>query len=209
MVSLGLLLENGDHLGKDPGAAHALFQKAADRGSPDGAMDLAVDLLAGNGGSKDPDRALSLLRQASAGGSARATYDLAVLASHGQGDNAANALSLFRQAARLGYPEGYRAAAVLLDEGRGVPADPKAASDELLRAVAEDLGQATADLTSTPQRWTPETVSAVQSRLKAATYYNGEVNGRTGPAMAQALKQWRQFGDPHRAANDAESKPKN
>jgi TPR repeat protein len=184
-----------------PGA-HKLFQTAADRGSPDGAMDLAVDLLGGIGGAKDPERALVLLRQASASGSARATYDLAILASQKTGDDAHNALDLFRQAAKLGYPEGYRAAAVLLDEGRGVPADPKAASDELLRAIAEDSGQTMKDLTSTKQSWTLETISAVQTRLKASEYYNAEIDGRTGPAMAPALKLWRQFGDSRHAAAD-------
>src|SRR5262249_46476571 len=44
MVSLGLLLEAGDHVRKDLKAAYALYEKAAARGSADGALDLAVAL---------------------------------------------------------------------------------------------------------------------------------------------------------------------
>src|SRR5208337_4600042 len=49
MVSLGLLLETGDHAPKDLRAAYALYEKAADRGSADGALDLAVALVKGKG----------------------------------------------------------------------------------------------------------------------------------------------------------------
>jgi len=45
MVSLGLLLETGDHTPKDLKAAYALYEKAAERGSADGALDLAVALI--------------------------------------------------------------------------------------------------------------------------------------------------------------------
>ena len=209
MVSLGLLLENGDHVAKDAGGRNALFEKAAERGSADGAMDLAVELFSGVGATKDPNRAFSLMQQASASGSARATYDLGVLVSQGQGNDARDALTLFRQAASDGYPEGYRAAAVLLDEGRGVRADPDGAAEALLQAIAEDSGQALKDLTATQQKWSLETVKAVQVRLKQAGYYNGDLNGRTGPMLADPLRHWRQLGDPKRVASDSASAVKN
>ena len=121
MVSLGLLLETGDHAPKDLKAAYALYEKAAERGSADGALDLAVALVKGKGIDVDVPRALDLLGKASDDGSARAAYDLAALVSNGVGGKPpGEALALFRRAAAQGYPEGYRAAAVLLDEGRGV-----------------------------------------------------------------------------------------
>ncbi len=49
MVSLGLMLETGDHAPKDLKAAYALYEKAAERGSADGAIDLAVALVSGKG----------------------------------------------------------------------------------------------------------------------------------------------------------------
>jgi TPR repeat protein len=195
MVSLGLLLETGDHAPRDLKAAYALYEKAADRGSADGALDLAVALIKGKGIDVDIPRALALLEKASDRGSARASYDLAALVASGVGGKPpAEALALFRRAAAEGYPQAYRAAAVLLDEGLGVPKDPAAAAEDLLRAVATDAGEARAELTGKSQTWTAETVRQLQARLKSARYYAGPIDGKTGAAIGPALTQWRLLG---------------
>ena len=109
------------------------------------------------------------------------------------------ALTLFRRAAAEGYPQTYRAAAVLLDEGRGVPKDPAAAAEDLLRAVATDAGEARAELTGKIQTWKAETVRDLQTRLKSAGYFCGPVDGKSGPALGPALTQWRLLGAPQRS----------
>ena len=96
----------------------------------------------------------------------------------------------------LGEPNGYRAAAVLLDEGRHTLKNPDAAADELLRAVSADSGVAKGELTGPTQTWSPATVMALQKRLKAAGYYAGALDGRSGPGLEPALKRWRLLGDP-------------
>ncbi len=53
MVSLGLILESGDGVAKDIAAANALYEKAAARGSADGAINLAVALMSGKGVEKN------------------------------------------------------------------------------------------------------------------------------------------------------------
>ena len=200
MVSLGLLLETGDHAPKDLKAAYALYEKAAERGSADGALDLAVALTTGKGINVDIPRALALLQKASDGGSARATFDLAALIEQGRGGKpAGEALDLFRRAGAEGYPEGYRAAAVLLDEGRGVPKNPAAAAEDLLRAVAADAGETRLELTGKTQTWKAETVRELQARLKSAGYFTGSVDGKSGPALGPALTQWRLLGAPQRS----------
>ena len=200
MVSLGLLLETGDHAPKDLKAAYALYEKAAERGSADGALDLAVALTTGKGINVDIPRALALLQKASDGGSARATFDLAALIEQGRaGKPAGEALDLFRRAGAEGYPEGYRAAAVLLDEGRGVPKNPAAAAEDLLRAVAADAGETRLELTGKTQTWKAETVRELQARLKSAGYFTGSVDGKSGPALGPALTQWRLLGAPQRS----------
>jgi TPR repeat protein len=119
MVSLGLMLQTADHVPKDLKAAYALYQKAVDRSSADGAMDLANALFKGEGIDRDVPRAVTLIQRASDDGSARAAFDLAALIQEGFGGRPpGEALALSRQAAARRYPEGYRAAAVLLDEGR-------------------------------------------------------------------------------------------
>jgi TPR repeat protein len=196
MVSLGLLYEAGDGLPKDIKAADDLYAKAAARGSADGAINLAVALMKGAGVERDTARAVSLLKGASAGGSAIATYDLGVLAEKSIAGEPRAALELFRQSAALGDPRGYVAAAILLDEGRGVDKDPKVAADQLLRGVAADSGEASSQLTSKAPSWSHETIKAVEERLKTAGYYSGPVDGKGGPALAPALKQWRLLGPP-------------
>ena len=198
MVSLGLILESGDGVPKDIGAANALYEKAAARGSADGAIDLAVALMNGKGVERNVARAVALLRTASQGGSAIATYDLGVLAQQGAAGEPAQALDFFQRSSSLGDPRGYMAAAILLDEGRGVPKDPAGAAEQLLRAVAGDDGSAISELAAKSSSWRPDTIKAVQARLKSAGYYNGAADGKGGAALAPALKQWRLLGPPQK-----------
>lgn len=200
LVSLGRLEETGDHVPRDVSAAYAHYEKAAERGGADGAINFAVALTQGKLMPKDLVRAYKLLKSAADSGSAIATFDLGKFADDGLGGEPEQALALFRRAAALGEPNGYRAAATLLDEGRHVAKDPEAAADELLRAVAADAGLALAELSGPSQAWAPATVSAVQRRLKAAGYYSGAVDGRSGPDLAPALKSWRLRGDSRSAA---------
>jgi hypothetical protein len=197
--SLGRMIERGDHMPKDVAAAYALYHKAAERGLPDAAIDVAVALSEGRILPKDVGRAYQLLKSAADAGSAIATFDLARFAEDGTGGRPEEALALYRRAAAYGEPNGHRAAAVLLDEGRHVAKDPEAAAAELLQAVAGDAGGALGELTAATQSWSPATVSAVQRKLKSAGFYNGAIDGRSGPALAPALKRWRLLGDPRRA----------
>jgi len=195
LVSLGRLEETGDHVTKDVADAYVRYEKAAERGGADGAINFAVALTEGKLMPKDLARAYKMLKSAADAGSAIATFDLGKFADDGLGGDTSQALALFRRAAALGEPNGYRAAAALLDEGRHVGKDPEAAADELLRAVTADAGLAIAELTGPVQAWAPATVSALQRRLKAAGYYTGAIDGRSGPDLGPALKRWRLRGD--------------
>src|SRR5579863_6959825 len=199
MVSLGLIYEAGDGLPKDVKAADDLYAKAAARGNADGAINLAVALMNGVGVDRDVPRAVTLLKGAAAVGSAIATYDLGVLADEGVNGDRSQALALFRQSASLGDPRGYLAAAILLDEGRGVGKDPAAAAEELLRGVAGDAGESFAQLTGKAASWSHDTLKAIEERLKTAGYYSGPIDGKGGAALAPALRQWRLLGPPQKS----------
>ena len=199
LYSLGFLTELGDHTPKDIKAAYALYEKAAERGNADGAINLAVALWEGKILEKNAPRAVALLQKASQSGSAKATFDFAELVDEGANGKPSQALALFEQAGALGEPRGYRAAAGLLDVGRNVAKDPEAAADLLLRCVISDSGQCLTELTSKTQNWTPETVKVVETRLKAAGYYAGPIDGKSGPQLSPALKQWRLLGAPQKS----------
>ncbi len=194
MVSLGLLSETGDGVPKDPAKALDLYAKAAALGSPDGAINLAVALYQGKGIAQDVPRALSLFKQASEAGSAIATFNLGVLAQQGGFGQPTDALPLFDRAAREGEPRAYRAAAVLLDEGRGVDADPGRAAVNLLLGCAADDGAILDSFEKHSEGWTRATLKALQERLKAAKLYDGKIDGTNGPQLAQAMRAWRNGG---------------
>jgi peptidoglycan hydrolase-like protein with peptidoglycan-binding domain len=69
----------------------------------------------------------------------------------------------------------------------------------LLRAVAADSGEASAELTAKTQTWTTDTVKELQGRLKSAGYYAGPIDGRSGAALEPALGRWRLNGAPQRS----------
>jgi TPR repeat protein len=199
MVSLGTLMEFGDHVPKDVKGAYAWYEKAAARNNADGAVNLGVALVNGATVEKDVPRAFALFRKASQLGSARATFDLAKLISDGVGGKPSEALDLFKQAASLGFPDAHRAAALLLDVGKGVTKDAAGAADEMLRCVLADGRECVTELTGKAQIWSPESVKAIQSKLKTAGYYTGPIDGKSGPALSPALEKWRLLGPPQRA----------
>lgn len=194
MVSLAQLTESGNGVPQDSDAAIALYERAARGGSLDAMINLAVSLFTGKQVEADPDRAISLLRRAAQGGSAKAVFNLGVLAQDGVIDTPKAALDYFIRAAKEGEYKGYRAAAILLDEGRGVERDPARAADLLLRGAAEDRGTIVQQLTQNARDWSPETIRAVQSRLKQAGYYTGAIDGLSGPHFVAALDRWRNGG---------------
>lgn len=192
MYSLARMIESGDGLPRDPPAALALYERAAAAGHADSATNLARALLRGEGTAPDPARARRLLEQAAAQGSGAATRNLGLLALK-EGDPAA-ALALFREAVTLGEIQSFVPAASLLDWGRGAPRDPGAAADLLLRGVASDNGEAFTELTERPGSWSPATIAAIQSHLHEVGFYDGEIDGVSGPKFAAALQLWRNGG---------------
>jgi uncharacterized caspase-like protein len=194
MVSLAQLYESGTGVTQDAATALSLYERAAEGGSPDALINLAVSLFQGQGVPQDTDRAISLLRRASDGGSAKATFNLGVLAQDGTIDTPDAALSYFERSARNGEVGAYRAAAILLDEGRGIPKNPGKAANLLLQGAAEDGGEILEMLRDSASEWTPDTLKEMQSRLKAAGFYSESIDGVPGPNLMAALEQWRGGG---------------
>ncbi|HUG61474.1 MAG TPA: caspase family protein [Methylomirabilota bacterium] len=196
LVSLGLMTAAGDGVQKDPARAVELFRMASERGSVDGKINLAVALMQGAGVERDVDQALTLMREAADTGSPIALFNLAALTERGVAGDPAAALDLFRKAAEQGYAGGWRAAAVMLDEGRGAAKDPALAAEYLLNGAAADGGELIGELTTKTATWSLDTIRALQERLQGFGYYTGAIDGRSGPKFAAALRQWRLLGPP-------------
>jgi TPR repeat protein len=194
LVSLAQLTERGTAVPQDVARALELYEQAAAGGSHDAMINLAISLLQGQGVPADPERGLAFLKQAAAEGSAKATFNLGVLAQDGVGDGPEAALRYFQKAAQNGEAEGYRAAAILLDEGRGTQRDPARAAVMLLRGAAEDRGDVVRQLTTNTDQWSRETIRAVQGLLKEAGYYTAAIDGLPGSNFTSALEKWRNGG---------------
>ncbi|MDV7143999.1 caspase family protein [Tropicimonas sp. TH_r6] len=194
IVSLAQLHESGIGVPQDLDEARKLYERAAENGSFDAMINLAVSLLEGKDVQQDEVRAVELLKQAASGGSAKATFNLGVLSQEGVVGDPTEALGYFQKAARNGESQGYLAAAILLDEGRGVEQDSAQAARMLLRGAAEDDGSTIAQLNTNAAEWSTNTMKEVQALLQLAGYYAGTIDGVPGPNFRSALQQWRSGG---------------
>ena len=107
MRNVAMMLRKGQGTAKDPKAAEAMFERAAEVGLPTAQADLADMLLKGEAGPPDPKRALPLLQAAAAANHPVAQYELAQL--YESGDQVPRDLdvarNLYAAAAGHGMPE--------------------------------------------------------------------------------------------------------
>ena len=109
--------------------------------------------------------------------------------------NPASAIDYFRRATALGDPRGYLAAAILLDEGRGICARIlPAAAEMLLQGVALGFRRGAQPIAARAANWSPDTIRAIQARLKKGGYYTGAVDGRGSARLNGRARQWRSIG---------------
>lgn len=195
LVSLAQLYEAGTNVPADIDRAMQYYRQAVAGGSTDAMINLAVTLFQGDHLPRDTDRAIRLLQRASEEGAGKATYNLGVLALEGAVGTPEDAIGYFTRSITMGEDLGYHSAAILYDEGRGgVTPDPARAARLLLRGAAEDGGAIVQNLVTRPDTWSPDTISALQSVLSLAGYYNSSVDGVANEAFSTALQTWRNGG---------------
>ena len=84
MRNVAMMLRKGQGTPKDPKAAEAMFERAAEAGLPTAQADLADMLLKGEAGLPDPEDALPLLQAAAAANHPIAQYELAQMYENGE-----------------------------------------------------------------------------------------------------------------------------
>lgn len=137
MVELGLLLQNGTGVAKNPDQARSLFERAAAAGNPRGATSLVA--LSGSGGlPSDPAEARNMLQRAADANSAEAQFQLGVMYAEGSGGpkDDATARALFEKAAAQGHVQALDWAGNFAENGRGGPANKDAAKAYYQQAAA-------------------------------------------------------------------------
>ena len=202
ILSLAMFHWSGEIVPKDPGRATELWERAAEGGHAEGAINLATATFRRAADAADHDRVLSLLRDAAAEGWGAAAYNLGALALEGKGGSVDDALTHFERAIELGYQRGYYAMAVLQDSGEGAPRDRQSAADKLLRGAVLDDGQVIERLGLQAARppsaeafsFSAETIEELQERLAELARYDGPTDGMLTPEVVEALERHRLAG---------------
>lgn len=116
--------------------ARKAFQPLAEAGDPDGLYNLGVMHARGEGGPKEPAKAMQFYRRAAALGNANAMTNLASHYYYGDGveKDLAEAARLYELAARAGVPLAQRYLGVMLIKGEGVKKDDVRGIDWLMQA---------------------------------------------------------------------------
>ena len=188
MVSIGLALKQGTVVPKDEEAAFAWFEKAAETGFEDGVISLTNGLLT-DPRRRDRARAVQLLTKAADLGSAKATFNLAVIANEEK--RQAEAARLFEQAGDLGYADGYTIAAAFLDSPKMGPVrNPERSAKVILKAAAADTGSFVQSFAM--KAYTVETVASLGRQLRAMGHLSGAKPGEA--ALKDALRSWSAYG---------------
>jgi TPR repeat protein len=115
MRNVAMMLRKGQGTAKDPKAAEAMYERAAEAGLPTAQADLADMLLKGEAGPPDPEAALPLLQAAAAANHPVAQYELAQLYEAGNvvPRDLGVARNLYAAAAGHGMPEAKERLAAL------------------------------------------------------------------------------------------------
>lgn len=117
--------------------ARELFQPLAEAGDPDGLYNLGVMHARGEGGPKEPAKAMQYYRRAAVLGSPNAMTNLASHYYYGDGveKDMAEAARLYGLAARAGVPLAQRYYGVMLIKGTGVEQNVAQGADWLMQAA--------------------------------------------------------------------------
>jgi TPR repeat protein len=118
MRNVGIMLRTGKGVQKDPKAAEAMLERAAEAGLFTAQADLGDMLLNGEAGPPDPKAAAPWLVMAAQAGHPRAQYELGQLYEQGVGvpKNIETARTLYKEAAASGMAEAAKRLAALPPE---------------------------------------------------------------------------------------------
>jgi TPR repeat protein/serine/threonine protein kinase len=182
LYRLGRIYDLGLGTSQDYAKARQWYEKAAAAGNPDGDYGQAWLYFEGKGVKADAAKAKELLEKSvAAGGGADTLYSLGYFhATGGPGlpQNLVTAREWYRKAVAKGSSWGMERLAILLDEGRGGPADYQGAAEWLLEAARKGKTSAIEHLRGDMSKWNARTRTELKRRLAAQNFYSGAINDK-------------------------------
>jgi pimeloyl-ACP methyl ester carboxylesterase len=143
-------------------------------------VDYAIVLLLGTGGAKDAKSGCAMLRKGADAGEVRAIFIYGHCLEEGLagGKQPGQALEYYERAGASGHLAAMRAAARMLDVGRGGKPNGAKAALWLRKALAAGDSRLASDLITAPHVWSIATRRALQRLLKEEGHYAGPADGQ-------------------------------
>jgi len=193
MVDIGRMYGNGTGVQADASKAAMWFKRAADLGNSSGMAGLGWLYEHGKGVTQDLGQAVALYRRAIDLGNPAAMTDLALLHVQGKGveKSEPTAVALYRKAAGLGNSIAMNNLAWMIQSGRGVARkDPAEAADLMLKALARHNEFSYRQMTQSWRAWSKEFRVALQTKLREAGFYSGQVDGEFRNTTTAAINAY-------------------
>jgi TPR repeat protein len=189
MHSLGLIHLEGKLTSKDGLEAARLLTKGAEAGHTPSMVDLGLMYDNGNGVQQDFAKAAQWYKRAADLGHSAGMVNLGFLHARGKGveQNDAVAVSWYRKAAALGNAAGIHNLAAMTDNGRGLDRDPDLAADLMLQALEKRYDFSYKQMTQSSKNWSVQFRRALQTKLRTAGVYSGNIDGEFGDSTITAI----------------------
>ena len=190
MANVGSMYFNGRGVEKDEREAARWFRKAMEGGDMPATAVLAFQYGNGRGVPKDEREAARLYRKGAEEGEPQAMLNLGIIYQAGLGvpKDFAEAAYWFRKSAEAGNSAAMANLGTLYHNGTGVEKDAQQAAAWMFQSLQNGSADAVEALTANRDVYSSEFRRALQGHLKEAGVFDGQVDGKFGPATLRAFK---------------------
>lgn len=193
---LGLAYNAGRGVAKDDAEALAILRRAADGGLAAAMTNVGDMYLNGFGTTKDEAEALRWYRQAADADYAPAMGQLGLMYANGSGfpKDDAEATRWYRKAADKGDAASMYTLAIRTEFAMGAARDTEEAARLALASVKGGYEYARTQLINEAEKWSIDFRRVLQRKLKEAGFYDGDIDGRMGGRVKDALDRLAKSG---------------
>ncbi|MBC7831314.1 MAG: SEL1-like repeat protein [Hyphomicrobium sp.] len=189
MTMLGAAYADGRGIPKDEVEAVRWYRRAADAGDNEGIYRLGWAFNNARGVPKDDVQAMNNFRRAADNGLAAGMVAVGDLHAGGFGTpkDDAEATRWYRKAADAGDTGAMYTMAIRSEFGLGATKDSEAAAQWAIASVKGGFEYARTQLIAEAGKWSDDFRRALQRKLKEEGHYAGDIDGRMGGGVKEAL----------------------
>lgn len=192
MAQLGWAYLQGIGVRENATEAIKWYKRAAELGDSHSMHNLGIIYHNGKATRRNGPVAIEWYKKAIEAGNSAAFFSLGLVYFDGElvDRDPKAALSHFKQGADLGDPASMYMLALMYDQGDGVGRDRFQAADWLTSALDRGDDYTLNELTTNAYSFSSETRRRVQTHLRNAGFYDGDIDGAFGPITRSALNNY-------------------